>query len=413
MEAVPGQPLVRPLEDRDAIRHGEPVADAAAGQRAALIEPQQIGARGLLFDDEGDIVQPAAKAGRNRFHGLLHQRVELARRHLNTIMAKRIVVAIDGPAGSGKSTIARRLAAKLGFLYIDSGAMYRAVGLWALRANIDPEDAHRLGQLAREARIELEPGGARVLLNGEDVSEAIRTPEVSQAASKVSAVPGVRRAMVEEQRRMAAQSSVVMEGRDIGTVVFPHAEIKIFLDADSAVRAPASFRGGRRKRRDHRPPRDGAPDRRTRPARPHPLRGPARASARRDLCGLHGSLHRPGRRGCLETHPRSHLQRKGVNELKDLLVMKFGGTSMGSAERIRIAAGIAAAERRTRPVLVVVSAMSKVTDLLLDTLHHAEAGDQAGMESCLQKLRERHVQTCQELLPRREAGGMRSMAFTP
>jgi cytidylate kinase len=156
-------------------------------------------------------------------------------------MAKRIVVAIDGPAGSGKSTIARRLAAKLGFLYIDSGAMYRAVGLWAVRANIDPADAHRLGQLAREARIELEPGSARVLLNGEDVSEAIRTPEVSQAASKVSAVPGVRRAMVEEQRRMAAQNSVVMEGRDIGTVVFPHAEIKIFLDADPTVRARRRF----------------------------------------------------------------------------------------------------------------------------------------------------------------------------
>jgi cytidylate kinase len=157
-------------------------------------------------------------------------------------MAKRIVVAIDGPAGAGKSTIARGLAGKLGFLYIDSGAMYRAVGLWALRAGIDLDDVHRLGQLAREARIELEPGSSRVLLNGEDVSEAIRTPEVSQAASKVSAVPGVRRAMVKEQRRMGAQTSVVMEGRDIGTVVFPDADIKIFLDADSAVRAQRRFK---------------------------------------------------------------------------------------------------------------------------------------------------------------------------
>ncbi len=156
-------------------------------------------------------------------------------------MAKRIVVAIDGPAGSGKSTIARRLAAKLGFLYIDSGAMYRAVGLWALRANINPEDPPPPGPQARPAPRAREPGGARVLLNGEDVSEAIRTPEVSQAASKVSAVPGVRRAMVEEQRRMASQSSVVMEGRDIGTVVFPNAEIKIFLDADSTVRARRRF----------------------------------------------------------------------------------------------------------------------------------------------------------------------------
>ena len=152
-------------------------------------------------------------------------------------MAKRIVVAIDGPAGAGKSTIARRLAEKLGFLYIDSGAMYRAVGLWALRSNIDLADGHRLEQLAREARIELEAEGKRVLLNGEDITEAIRTPEVSQAASKVSAIPGVRRAMVAEQRRMSERASVVMEGRDIGTVVFPAAEIKVFLDADAGERA--------------------------------------------------------------------------------------------------------------------------------------------------------------------------------
>ena len=151
-------------------------------------------------------------------------------------MGKRIVVAIDGPAGAGKSTIARRLAERLGFLYIDSGAMYRAVGLWALRANIDLADAYRLEQLAREARIELQPEGKRVLLNGEDITEAIRSPEASQAASKVSAIPGVRRAMVAEQRRMGTRMSVVMEGRDIGTVVFPQADIKVFLDADAAVR---------------------------------------------------------------------------------------------------------------------------------------------------------------------------------
>lgn len=150
--------------------------------------------------------------------------------------AKRIVVAIDGPAGAGKSTVARRIASRLGFLYIDSGAMYRAVGLWALRCGIGLDDAHRLEQLAREVRIELMPEDGRVILNGEDVTEAIRTPEVSQAASKVSAVPGVRRAMVAEQRRMAQTSSVVMEGRDIGTVVFPDADVKIFLDADPAER---------------------------------------------------------------------------------------------------------------------------------------------------------------------------------
>jgi CMP/dCMP kinase len=152
-------------------------------------------------------------------------------------MAKRIVVAIDGPAGAGKSTIARRIAERLGFLYIDSGAMYRAVGLWALRTGVGLTDAHRLEQLAREAHIELLPEGKRVLLNGEDITEAIRTPEVSQAASMVSTVPAVRRAMVAEQRRMSTEASVVMEGRDIGTVVFPDAGIKIFLDADASVRA--------------------------------------------------------------------------------------------------------------------------------------------------------------------------------
>jgi cytidylate kinase len=157
-------------------------------------------------------------------------------------MGKRIVVAIDGPAGAGKSTVARRLADRLGFLYIDSGAMYRAVGLWALRVGVELSDPHRLEQLARQSNIELEPSASRVLLNGEDVTEAIRTPEVSEAASRVSTVGGVRRAMVEQQRRMAARTSVVMEGRDIGTVVFPDADIKIFLDADPEVRAGRRLR---------------------------------------------------------------------------------------------------------------------------------------------------------------------------
>ena len=151
-------------------------------------------------------------------------------------MSKRIIVAIDGPAGAGKSTIARRLAEKLGFIYIDTGAMYRAVGLWALRTNTDLADMHRLEQLALNAEIRLEANGTRIRLNGEDVSEAIRTPEISDAASKVSAVSAVRRALVEKQRGMAAEASVVMEGRDIGTVVFPTADVKIFLDADPGVR---------------------------------------------------------------------------------------------------------------------------------------------------------------------------------
>lgn len=150
---------------------------------------------------------------------------------------KRIVVAIDGPAGAGKSTIARRVAKRLGFVYIDTGAMYRTVALWATRAGIALDDAQKLEALAAHAEIRFAPGASRVFLNGEDVTEAIRTPEVSQAASKVSAVPGVRRALVEKQRAMGATASVVMEGRDIGTVVFPDAGVKVFLDADAKVRA--------------------------------------------------------------------------------------------------------------------------------------------------------------------------------
>jgi CMP/dCMP kinase len=149
---------------------------------------------------------------------------------------QRIVVAIDGPAGAGKSTIARAVAEKLGFVYIDTGAMYRAVALWALRAGIDESDTHKVEQLAREAEIAFEAGARSVYLNGEDVTEAIRTPEVSAAASKVSAIAGVRRVLVEKQRELAATGSVVMEGRDIGSVVFPDARVKIFLDAPAPER---------------------------------------------------------------------------------------------------------------------------------------------------------------------------------
>lgn len=151
-------------------------------------------------------------------------------------MLKRVIVAIDGPAGAGKSTIARRVAAKLGYVYIDTGAMYRAVALWALRTGVDPGDMHRLDQLAQAAQIVL-PAPGRITLNGEDVSDAIREPAVSDAASKVAAVPAVRRAMVERQREIAQEYSVVMEGRDIGTVVFPEAHVKIYLDASVDVRA--------------------------------------------------------------------------------------------------------------------------------------------------------------------------------
>ena len=153
---------------------------------------------------------------------------------------KRVVVAIDGPAGAGKSTIARRLADRLGFTYIDTGAMYRAVALWALRQNVAWDDMHRAEQLAIAAEIELFPG--RIHLNGEDVTDAIRAPEISNGASKVAVIPGVRRAMVAKQRAMGERASVVMEGRDIGTVVFPGAHVKIFLDAHPRERVRRRLR---------------------------------------------------------------------------------------------------------------------------------------------------------------------------
>ncbi len=152
---------------------------------------------------------------------------------------KRIVVAIDGPAGAGKSTIAKRLASRLGFTYIDTGAMYRAVALWALRQNVAFDDMHRTEQLAAAAEIELAPG--RIALNGEDVTDAIRTAEVSSGASQIAVIPGVRRAMVAKQRAMGERASVVMEGRDIGTVVFPAAHVKIYLDANPPERVRRRF----------------------------------------------------------------------------------------------------------------------------------------------------------------------------
>jgi cytidylate kinase len=151
-------------------------------------------------------------------------------------LTKRITVAIDGPAGSGKSTLARRIAAKLGYAYVDTGAMYRAVALWALRTKVALSDMHRLEQLAKEARIEFNSDSSTVLLNGEDVTQAIRAPEIGAAASKISQIAAVRRALVAKQRAFGEQASVVMEGRDIGSVVFPDATVKIFLDAEPEAR---------------------------------------------------------------------------------------------------------------------------------------------------------------------------------
>lgn len=145
------------------------------------------------------------------------------------------VIAIDGPAGAGKSTIARLLAERLGYTYIDTGAMYRAIALWARRTGIGAADARGLEELAVSASIELLPQ-RRVRLNGEDVTDAIRTPEISALASQVAAVGKVRAALVAKQRQIAENASVVMEGRDIGSVVFPEARVKIFLDADPAER---------------------------------------------------------------------------------------------------------------------------------------------------------------------------------
>lgn len=149
-------------------------------------------------------------------------------------------VAIDGPAGAGKSTVAKMLAKKLGFIYIDTGAMYRSVTLKALREGTDLYDQACLSRLAQDVSIVLLPdgsGGLKVLLNGEDVSEDIRSQEVSKNVSLVAMVPGVRRRLVELQRAMASQGGVVMEGRDIGTVVLPEAPVKVFLTASNVERA--------------------------------------------------------------------------------------------------------------------------------------------------------------------------------
>jgi len=152
-----------------------------------------------------------------------------------------LIIAIDGPVGSGKSTLARRVAEMMGYVYIDTGAMYRAVALKALRREtaIDAGNADALEALARDTRIDLraQDGGQRVFLDGEDVTASIRTPDVAQAASKIAVISGVRHVLVAEQRRAGQQGGVVMEGRDIGSVVFPDAELKIFLTASAEVRA--------------------------------------------------------------------------------------------------------------------------------------------------------------------------------
>ena len=151
----------------------------------------------------------------------------------------KMIIAIDGPVGSGKSTVARRVAELLGYTHLDSGAMYRSIAWKALRDGVPLDSPAQLAALAEAARIDLVPRGGKlhVVLDGEDITDLIRTREVSHAASVVAVVPGVRHPMVAEQRRAGAHGGIVMEGRDIGTAVFPHADLKVFLDASAEVRA--------------------------------------------------------------------------------------------------------------------------------------------------------------------------------
>ena len=157
---------------------------------------------------------------------------------------KKISVAIDGPSGAGKSTLARRAAAALGYLYVDTGAIYRTVALSAVRAGIDPADSDRLIPALKELDIRLEyaeDGLQHMYLNGEDVSQAIRVHEISQHASTVSAIPAVREFLLELQRDFARKTNVIMDGRDIGTVVLPNADVKIFLTATPESRAQRRY----------------------------------------------------------------------------------------------------------------------------------------------------------------------------
>jgi cytidylate kinase len=156
-----------------------------------------------------------------------------------------MIIAIDGPSGAGKSTLGKMLAKQMGLLYLDTGAMYRAVALSAIRQGIDLTDTQAVAEAARKAQIELkgEPDSLRVLLNGDDISDDIRTLEIAQAASVVSTISDVRRTMVNLQRTLGEKSEIgcVLEGRDIGSVVFPNAEIKFFLTAKPEARARRRF----------------------------------------------------------------------------------------------------------------------------------------------------------------------------
>ncbi len=153
-----------------------------------------------------------------------------------------INVAIDGPAGAGKSTIAKAVSKQLGYIYVDTGALYRAVALYAIRNNIDTKSNEVIGLLeSADVKLTYVNGEQRVMLNGEDVSTLIRTPEVSMGASNVSAIPEVRTFLFDLQRKIAEENSVIMDGRDIGTVVLPNAQVKVFLTASAEERAKRRY----------------------------------------------------------------------------------------------------------------------------------------------------------------------------
>lgn len=159
------------------------------------------------------------------------------------MVPRHLIIAIDGPAGAGKSTVAKRLAEKLGYVYIDTGAMYRAVTLKAMQAQLDLTDQQAIEKLANTVTLGFDPGViGRIIMDDKDVSDLIRTPEVSMNVSAhVASYPGVRKALVAQQQAMGAAGGVVMEGRDITTVVFPDADVKVYLDASQEERAQRRF----------------------------------------------------------------------------------------------------------------------------------------------------------------------------